>query len=164
MPDIILCDEVLSALDVSVQASIIDLLEELKFTGGISLLFISHDLAVVRTIADRVGILYHGQMLELGHTEAIFQPPYIPIRQIYCRRRLVGQFANLSMRMGTRPSVDCLSQKISVHISTRALIVLPKFATANPLPGGRSPQITQFAAICRAKYWRIRDSGQQTKC
>jgi peptide/nickel transport system ATP-binding protein len=77
-PDIILCDEVLSALDVSVQASIIDLLEELKFTRGIALLFISHDLAVVRTIADRVGILYRGQMLELGPTEAIFEPPYHP--------------------------------------------------------------------------------------
>jgi peptide/nickel transport system ATP-binding protein len=53
-PDIILCDEVLSALDVSVQASIIALLEELKLARGIALLFISHDLAVVRTIADRI--------------------------------------------------------------------------------------------------------------
>ncbi len=77
-PDIILCDEVLSALDVSVQASIIDLLEELKSTRGIALLFISHDLAVVRSIADRVGILYRGQMLELGPAEAVFKPPFHP--------------------------------------------------------------------------------------
>jgi peptide/nickel transport system ATP-binding protein len=71
-PSLILCDEVLSALDVSVQASIVDLLMQLRADHQVALLFISHDLAVVKNLADRVGVLYRGQLMEFGSNAAIF--------------------------------------------------------------------------------------------
>jgi peptide/nickel transport system ATP-binding protein len=77
-PDLLLCDEILSALDVSVQANILALLRRLKAEHSISMLFISHDLAVVRSIADVIGVLYHGQLMELGANEDVFAPPYHP--------------------------------------------------------------------------------------
>jgi peptide/nickel transport system ATP-binding protein len=77
-PSLILCDEVLSALDVSVQASIIDLLARLRRETGVAMLFISHDLAVVRQLADRTGVLFRGSLVEIGPTERIFEPPYHP--------------------------------------------------------------------------------------
>jgi peptide/nickel transport system ATP-binding protein len=77
-PSLILCDEVLSALDVSVQASIIDLLARLRRETGVAMLFISHDLAVVRKLADRTGVLFRGSLVEIGPTERIFEPPYHP--------------------------------------------------------------------------------------
>ena len=77
-PDLLLCDEILSALDVSVQANIIALLRRLRSERGISMLFISHDLAVVRTIADRVAVLFRGQLMEVGRNEDVFAAPYHP--------------------------------------------------------------------------------------
>jgi peptide/nickel transport system ATP-binding protein len=77
-PVLLLCDEILSALDVSVQASIIELLRTLKAERKVALLFISHDLAVVRSLADRVGVLLRGELMETGPVEDIFQPPYHP--------------------------------------------------------------------------------------
>ena len=77
-PDLLMCDEVLSALDVSVQAEIIDLLISIQHETRAAMLFISHDLAVVRNIADRVGVLFRGEMLEIGATEELFSPPYHP--------------------------------------------------------------------------------------
>ena len=77
-PELLLCDEVLSALDVSVQASVLRLLRRLKRERSIAMLFISHDLAVVRSLADRVGVLFNGQLLESGGVEEIFSPPFHP--------------------------------------------------------------------------------------
>ncbi|MFM8745050.1 MAG: dipeptide ABC transporter ATP-binding protein [Aestuariivirga sp.] len=77
-PDLLLCDEVLSALDVSVQASILELLQRLKSELGVAMLFISHDLAVVRMLADRVCVLFRGQVMELGPREQVFAPPFHP--------------------------------------------------------------------------------------
>jgi ABC-type glutathione transport system ATPase component len=77
-PDLILCDEVLSALDVSVQANILELLKRLRRETGIAMLFITHDLAVVEQIADNVGVLYRGELLEWGSVGEVFSPPYHP--------------------------------------------------------------------------------------
>jgi peptide/nickel transport system ATP-binding protein len=80
-PDLLLCDEVLSALDVSVQASILELLQRLKAELGVTMLFISHDLAVVRMLADRVCVLFRGQVMEIGSREQVFAPPFHPYTQ-----------------------------------------------------------------------------------
>ena len=77
-PALLLCDEILSALDVSVQASVIELLRKLKAERNVAMLFISHDLAVVRSLADRVGVLFRGELTETGPVEAVFRPPYHP--------------------------------------------------------------------------------------
>ena len=77
-PKLVLCDEVLSALDVSVQADILDLLRALQSQHQIAYLFISHDLAVVRSIAHRVGVLYRGELVEVGQVEEVYSPPFHP--------------------------------------------------------------------------------------
>jgi peptide/nickel transport system ATP-binding protein len=75
------CDEITSALDVSVQAAIIDLLRELRTEMGLSLLFITHNLALIRTIADRVAVMTEGKIVELGATAQVLERPSAPYTQ-----------------------------------------------------------------------------------
>jgi peptide/nickel transport system ATP-binding protein len=77
-PDILLADEPVSALDVSVQAAIINLLSELQDARGTTMVFISHDLAVVRYLADSVAVMYLGRIVEFGRSAEIFAPPWHP--------------------------------------------------------------------------------------
>lgn len=81
-PELLLCDEVLSALDVSVQASILELLIDLQTRRNVAYLFISHDLAVVRSIASRVGVLYWGSLCEIGHVDEVFSYPSHPYTEV----------------------------------------------------------------------------------
>ncbi|MDQ3671299.1 MAG: ABC transporter ATP-binding protein [Actinomycetota bacterium] len=74
-PEIVVCDEITSALDVSVQAAVLELLAELRSELGLSLLFISHDLGVVATVADRILVLQHGRLREEGPTERVLAAP-----------------------------------------------------------------------------------------
>jgi peptide/nickel transport system ATP-binding protein len=77
-PRLVLCDEPVSALDVSVQAAILNLLVDLQLQRQVSYIFISHDLAVVHYLADRIGVMYLGWLVDVGPAEAVFNPPHHP--------------------------------------------------------------------------------------
>jgi oligopeptide transport system ATP-binding protein len=77
-PEIIICDEPTTALDVTVQAQVLDLLKELQKEYGLTVVFITHDLGVVANIADRVAVMYFGQIIEIGNVEEVFYDPKHP--------------------------------------------------------------------------------------
>ena len=81
-PEFLICDEPTSALDVSIQAQILNLLKDLQASFGLTILFISHNLAVIRQMADRVVVLKSGELIEMAGTEAFFSQPQAPYSQM----------------------------------------------------------------------------------
>ncbi|MEZ5322294.1 MAG: ATP-binding cassette domain-containing protein [Microthrixaceae bacterium] len=77
-PKLIICDEPVSALDVSVQAQVLNLLEDMKARYGLTLVFIAHDLAVVKNISDRIAVMYLGKLCEIGSPDSLFSAPAHP--------------------------------------------------------------------------------------
>ena len=81
-PEFVVCDEPISALDVSVQAQVVNLLDELKASLGLTLLFIAHDLSMVRYVSDRMAVMYLGSLVELGPADGVFFAPKHPYTEL----------------------------------------------------------------------------------
>lgn len=83
-PDVVICDEPVASLDVSIQAQIINLLIRLRRELDLSLIFISHDLSVIRHLCDRVAVMFNGRVLEVGGASEVYENP----QHAYTRRLL----------------------------------------------------------------------------
>lgn len=83
-PKLLVADEPVAALDVSIQAQIVNLFRHLREEHGFTILFIAHDLAMVEFLCDRVGVMNHGQLVEVGTTEDIFYHPTHPYTEKNC--------------------------------------------------------------------------------
>ncbi len=145
-PTVMLCDEVLSALDVSVQANVLELLRALQSEHEIAYLFISHDLAVVRSVAHRVGVLYRGELCEVGPVEDVFSSPFHPYTH---------------MLLSAVPEIDMTQVLLVVHTdpatSTSASRSACPFAHRCPLKVGR---------VCDdvEPPWQVRREGHAIRC
>jgi oligopeptide/dipeptide ABC transporter ATP-binding protein len=160
-PKVIVADEPVSALDVSVQASILALLEDLRVRLGLTLLFITHNLAVVRHVCDRVAVMYLGRVVEITDTEALFEDPRHPYTRALIsaaprlakterreRRALRGELPS-----AIRPPSGC-------RFHTRCPIVQPVCPQRDPQLLGPTPGSAHRAACHFA--WRPIAAGPDT--
>jgi len=109
-PTLVVCDEPASALDVSVQASILNLLVELQTKEQVSYVFISHDLAVVRYISDRIGVMYLAELIEVGAAEDVFNPPHHPYTEALLSSIPKLDFDSVQQRITLRGTMPSLSE------------------------------------------------------
>ena len=121
-PRVVVCDEPTSALDVSVQAAILNLLADLQRERGVSYVFISHDLHVVRYLSDRIAVLYLGRLLEIGPAAAVFDGPHHPYTEA-----LLSSVPTLdaSRRHGPHPSVRRSAERGIAAVRLRVSHALP---------------------------------------
>ncbi|WP_342052448.1 MULTISPECIES: ABC transporter ATP-binding protein [unclassified Cupriavidus] len=106
-PDLIVCDEAVSALDVSIRAQVLNLLLDLRASLGIAYLFISHDLSVVRHMSDRIAVMYLGQIVESGPRDAVWETPRHPYtRALMAAAPGVRTGADPQPRIETRPVIE----------------------------------------------------------
>ena len=146
-PDLVICDEPVSALDVSVQSAVLNLLAELQDEDGAAYLFISHDLSVVGYLADKIAVMYLGQLAEVGEDRQLFQPPYHPYTEA-----LVSAIPVADPRR-----------------STERILLSDDLPSAQNLPTGcrfhtRCPR--KIGEICEREEppWRAGDAGHFIRC
>lgn len=132
-PEFIIADEPVSALDVSIQAQIINLLKQLKEDYNLTFLFISHDLSVIKYLSDRIAIMYLGEIVEVGNTEEIFTDPKHPYTKALLSAvpELVSENKKETIQLtGELPSPENLPAGCKFH--TRCPYVMDKCKCENP--------------------------------
>ena len=150
-PSLIVCDEPVSALDVSVQASVLNLLEDLQDQFGLTFLFISHDLAVVSHIADRIAVMYLGDIVEVADRDELFNNPRHPYTQALISAVPVPDPVEEAQRkpqilVGEIPSPS--NKPVGCPFHTRCPIMIPECRDA--IPPLREVADGHFVACIRA--------------
>ncbi len=147
-PKFVVCDEPISALDVSVQAQIVNLLGELQATLGLTLLFIAHDLSMVRYISDRMAVMYLGALVEEGPAEQVYFEPRHPYTRLL---------------VASNPEPDPRIEKTRVHEPIVGEVPSPINVPAGCRFAGRCPQVM---ARCRVEtpVYRSREPGRMVAC
>jgi peptide/nickel transport system ATP-binding protein len=133
-PDLVICDEPVSALDVSIRAQILNLLEDMKARYGLTLIFIAHDLAVVKAVSDRVAVMYLGKLCEIGPAEQVFEHPAHPYTAVLLQAiPLPDPDAALpeSVALGEPPSP--ISPPSGCRFRTRCSMAQARCAEAEPM-------------------------------
>jgi oligopeptide/dipeptide ABC transporter ATP-binding protein len=126
-PKFVICDEPISALDVSIQAQIINLLADLKDKFGLTLLFIAHDLSMVRFVSNRMAVMYLGAIVELGPSDEVFFKPQHPYTQLL---------------VGSNPEPDPIKEKQRVHVELYGEIPTPINLGQGCRFSSRCPRVT----------------------
>lgn len=142
-PEFILADEPVSALDVSIQAQVINLLKELKEKYNLTIVLITHDMSVIQYLADRVAIMYLGEIVESGKTEEIFKTPLHPYTKALLSSvpKINSSFKKIILK-GDLPSPANLPQGCKFH--TRCPYVMEKCKNCIPAGKGISHKVKCF--------------------
>ncbi|MCH5187236.1 MAG: ATP-binding cassette domain-containing protein [Oscillospiraceae bacterium] len=140
-PEFIVCDEPISALDVSIQAQIINLLKKIQSELGLTYLFIAHDLGMVRYISDRIGVMYLGQIVELGSSEELYRMPLHPYTRALVSAALI-------------PDPDAAKEKQRIRLHGE----IPS-AIAHPSGCPFRPRCPYAAPRCAEESPRLRAAG-----
>ena len=146
-PDLFLADEAVSSLDVSVQASILKLLSDLQVDEGSSMVFVSHDLAVVGYIADTIAVIYLGGIVEISPSDVLFEPPYHPYTEAL---------------LSAVPSIDPTTRPAQIRLEGE-----PSGGTEIPSGCAFHPRCPRYIGqICKLEVppERILDSGKRYRC
>ena len=168
-PRLLVCDEAVSALDVSIQAQLLELFAAIKRDHGTSILFVSHNLAVVRKLCERVLVMYLGRVVEEGPTEEVFLRPRHPYTRMLLESvplldpaRERARLATLAVQGETPSAVDRPS---GCHFHTRCPAAQPMCADRSPEPEdvAKSHQVAclRWRQICRYREMTP-DSGRRT--
>ena len=142
-PEFVVCDEPISALDVSVQAQVVNLLDDLKASMGLTLLFIAHDLSMVRYISDRMAVMYLGSLVETGPADRVFYDPQHPYTQLL---------------IGSNPEPDPIAEK-----SRKSSEIIGEIPSPVNLPPGcrfasRCPRVMDICRVTRPPLVPLKDS------
>ena len=144
-PEFVVCDEPISALDVSVQAQVVNLLDELKTSMGLTLLFIAHDLSMVRYVSDRMAVMYLGSLVEVGPADRVFFEPRHPYTQLL---------------IGSNPEPDPIAEK--TRNSNEIIGEIP--SPVNIPPGcrfaNRCPKVMDVCRVTRPPLIPLKDADQ----
>ena len=142
-PEFVVCDEPISALDVSVQAQVVNLLDDLKASMGLTLLFIAHDLSMVRYISDRMAVMYLGSLIEIGPADRVFYDPQHPYTQLL---------------VGSNPEPDPVAEK-----SRKSSEIIGEIPSPVNIPPGcrfanRCPKVMDVCRVTRPPLVALKGS------